>query len=309
MTLSPAQLDATIVIVSKNRVDELRRALQSAMIQHGASIEILVMDDGSTDGTSEMVRREFPSAAFHRSEQSLGLVVERNRAAQLARGSIIVSIDDDATFSTPDVVAQTLQDFDDPRIGVVAIPFIDKNRSESLNQTAPSRSGTYVTQSFVGTAYAIRRDMFLNISGFRDDIVHQGEEGDFAIRMLECGFFVRLGRADPIFHFESPKRDWKRMCVYGWRNIILFSWRYVPFPYLTIRLAATLANGLIHSARRCELHWFGLAVVRALRMIVLGPASMRCPVRRRTYRLFRRLRKDPLAIQNAADFGRASCIR
>jgi glycosyltransferase involved in cell wall biosynthesis len=287
MTPSPAHFDATVVIVSKNRADELRRAVQSALAQRGTGIEVLVVDDGSTDGTAEMIRREFPMVVFHRSEQSVGLVVQRNRAANLAGGDVLFSIDDDAIFSTPEIVAQTLKDFDDPRIGAVAIPFVDKNQSEKINQSAPRGDGTYVTDSFRGTAYAVRRDVFLSLAGFSDDIVHQGEESDFAIRLLQHGYFVRLGRAEPIFHFESPKRNLQRMTVYGWRNTLLFTWRYVPFPYLTIRLAANVLSGCLRHIPRGETVWLASGFYKAFSMIIAGPLSRHKPVRRDIYRLFR----------------------
>ena len=55
-----APYEATIVIVTKNRKEELRDAVLSALNQVGR-LEILVIDDGSTDGTSEMIRAEFPT--------------------------------------------------------------------------------------------------------------------------------------------------------------------------------------------------------------------------------------------------------
>ena len=42
---------------------------------------------------------------------------------------MIFSIDDDAEFSTPQVVEQTLQEFDDARIGAVAIPSLSRTRA------------------------------------------------------------------------------------------------------------------------------------------------------------------------------------
>ena len=75
----------------------------------------------------------------HRSEQSLGLIVQRNRAAELARTPYLFSMDDDAVFSTPRVVETTLREFEHPRVGVVAIPFVNVNHSPALRQKAPGR--------------------------------------------------------------------------------------------------------------------------------------------------------------------------
>src|SRR5437667_10630570 len=88
---------ASVVITTKNRRDELFDAVSSAISQ-SVPVEVLVIDDGSTDGTAEMVRTQFPSVRLEQSKMSLGYIVQRNRAAQLASGRFVFSIDDDAIF-------------------------------------------------------------------------------------------------------------------------------------------------------------------------------------------------------------------
>ena len=100
-------MEASIVITTKNRKEELRQALLSCRTQSHVA-EVLVLDDASTDGTSEMLREEFPEVKVERTEESAGLIVQRNKGAKLAKGDVIFSLDDDAEFSHPDVVADTL---------------------------------------------------------------------------------------------------------------------------------------------------------------------------------------------------------
>jgi glycosyltransferase involved in cell wall biosynthesis len=234
----------SIVITTHNRLEELRRALRSSVAQQGATCEVLVVDDGSTDGTAEAVRAEFPSVLLERREVSRGYIVRRNDGARLARGAVIVSIDDDAEFSSPRAVERTLADFDDPRIGAVAMPFVNVLQSPEVHQHAPRAEGCFVTDTFIGTAHALRRDLFLKLGGYREELVHQGEERDFCLRLLAAGSVVRLGRAEPILHHESFRRDWRRMDFFGRRNDALFAWHNVPLPHLPVHLAATVANGV-----------------------------------------------------------------
>jgi GT2 family glycosyltransferase len=187
----------------------------------------------------------------------LGYVVQRNRAARLATADIIVSLDDDAILTSPQTVAQTLAEFDHPRVGAVAIPYVEPRRSMVVHQKAPSRDRIFVTDTFIGTAHAVRRDLFLWLTGYREFIFHQGEEADFCIRMLGSGYVVRLGSAEPIHHMESPRRDLRRMDFYGRRNDILFAWHNVPTVYLPLHLLGTSINGL----------WSGIRVRRPLRML------------------------------------------
>src|SRR5437016_11568624 len=98
-------MKASIVITTRNRKEALRAALRSALCQKSHP-EVIVIDDGSTDETSDMVRAEFPEVTLHSFDQSRGYIVRRNNGALLARGKVIFSIDDDAAFSTPRVVEQ-----------------------------------------------------------------------------------------------------------------------------------------------------------------------------------------------------------
>jgi glycosyltransferase involved in cell wall biosynthesis len=280
---------ATIIITTRNRRDELRRALSSCMRQTGAP-EIIVIDDGSDDGTDEMVRVAFPSIRLVRSETSLGLIVQRNRGARLAHGPIIVSIDDDAEFSDQETVARTLAEFDDPRVGAIAIPFINVLADRAIRQRSPEEGRRYVAASYIGTAHAVRRDVFLRLGGYREQLFHQGEEGDFCVRMLAAGFLVRLGSADPIRHYESPRRDMRRMDLYGGRNQVLFAWHNVPGPYVPLDWCRVVLSRLRWGMRTRRLlrgiqsAWFGFSSVR-------GEWGQRKAVGLTAYRVYRHLER------------------
>ncbi len=283
-------MQTTVVITTKNRKEELRTAVRSA-VEQTAQPEVLVIDDGSTDGTSEMIRSEFPQVRLDRAEQSLGLIVQRNRGAELAHGEIIISIDDDAAFSTPKVVEQTIADFSDPRIGAVAIPFINVRKENILQQRGPDDGMILCSFDYIGTAHAVRRDLFRRLGGYREYLFHQGEERDFCIRMLDSGYVVRMGRADPIHHFESPRRDFRRMDLYGRRNDVLYAWHNVPWPDFPLQLLGTTARGVM----------FGFKMGRPWRMIqglafgygaMLHEIAQRKPVSRATYQLSKMLRRQ-----------------
>lgn len=281
---------AAVVIVTKNRKEELRVALRSAARQT-ASPELIVIDDGSTDGTADLVRQEFPAARLIRHETSKGLIARRNEGAHDATAPIIFSIDDDAEFVSPHTVEQTLADFGDDRIGAVAIPFVEPRKGGDEFQRAPTRDGMWITDCFIGTAHALRKDVFLTLGGYRERLFHQGEERDYCLRMLADGHLVRLGNADALHHYESPKRDMSRMDYYGRRNDILFAWHYVPLVHVLPHLAGTTINAVV-SAIRAGRFANMLKGTAAGYLDILGHRGERAPVSSRIYSLHRRLKKQ-----------------
>ena len=282
-------MPSTVVITTKNRREDVLKAIASAVCQT-AWPEVLVIDDGSTDGTPEAVAREFPQARLERSDRSLGYISQRNRGVRLASAPIIFSIDDDAVFSSSTVVEQTLQEFDHPRVGAVAIPFIEVNRSPKVMQQAPSPKGIFASYSFIGTAHALRRDLFLKLEGYREILFHQGEEEDYCIRMLAAGYITRVGRADPIHHFESPRRSWTRMDHYGARNKVLYAWHNVPFPHLLVHLTMTTIFTSIYALQPARLLTRLRGVVSAY-SVICRSRTRRQPVSPSAYQLSRELKR------------------
>lgn len=287
---------AAIIVVTRNRRAELARALRSCVLQEGLP-EIIVIDDASDDGSGELVRADFPGVRYFHEDTPRGCVVQRNRAAKLTEADILVSIDDDAEFSDPGVVAATLRDFDaSPQIAAVAIPYTEPPQHDQEFQRAPDPHSCWITGQFIGTAYAIRREIFLELGGFDESLIHQGEERDLCIRLLQAGHQVRLGNSAPIRHHCSPSRDRARMAYFGRRNDIWFAWRQVPFPQVIARLVGTTLAGVWHGLRHGE----SAATLRGIAAGYVGIVSgkiLRQPTSRAAYTRFRQLRcHGPVAL-------------
>lgn len=294
MSLTP---EATIVVTTRDRRDLLRRMLPSALAQ--GDVEVLVVDDGSTDGTAEMVREGFPEVRVERSETALGLIAQRNRAARMARGRILFSIDDDAEFADPATVDETLGLFADPRVGAVALPYVDVLRAPHVQHRAPA-AGAWVASTYRGTAHALRRDVFLALGGYRAELERQGEEPDYCLRMLARGYVTLLGRTTPIVHREAPRPQPDRALALVWRNELLHALHNVPLPYLPVRLAKVLASAAVAAVAWRRPLPVARGVLEAASVL---PSAMRArdPVPRAVYRLDHALRKrGPVRLEQIA---------
>ncbi len=89
--------DASVVIVSLNTRDALRESLKSVdRDSSGLQVEILVVDNGSRDGSPAMVAEEFPHVRLIRSAVNLGFGAANNLAIEAARGRYVVLLNSDA---------------------------------------------------------------------------------------------------------------------------------------------------------------------------------------------------------------------
>lgn len=89
-----ATLPYSILIPSYNYGRFVSRAIDSALAQPGNDFEVLVLDDGSTDDTTEVVARYGDRVRYHR-HANRGAAATRNRGADLARGRYLLFLDAD----------------------------------------------------------------------------------------------------------------------------------------------------------------------------------------------------------------------
>lgn len=91
--------DVSIIIVSFNTREVLRECLQSVQGEcMGLRAEILVVENGSRDGSAEMMAQDFPQVTVLRSEVNLGFGNANNVALKVARGRYFVLLNSDAFF-------------------------------------------------------------------------------------------------------------------------------------------------------------------------------------------------------------------
>ena len=101
--------ELSVIVCSYNRCDTLRECLDGFNAQTAASrMELIVVDDGSTDGTAEMLAG-YPFGVAHRvvSRRNGGLAVARNSGLAVARGEYVLFVNDD-TIAFPDLVERHL---------------------------------------------------------------------------------------------------------------------------------------------------------------------------------------------------------
>jgi GT2 family glycosyltransferase len=122
--------DLSVIIISYNTCDVLRSCLRHLReCAEGLSLEIIVVDNGSRDGSVEMLETECPEALVIRSDVNLGFAAANNRALQLARGRYFVLLNSDA-FLRPGALRRAIAHMgSEPEVGLGGGQLISQENS------------------------------------------------------------------------------------------------------------------------------------------------------------------------------------
>lgn len=97
-------MNISVIIPTYNRCELLRRALLSVFAQTSLPMEVVVIDDGSTDGTAAMLREYFPSVSYY-CQENQGVSSARNLGIQHTTGDWLAFLDSDDEW-LPDKLKQ-----------------------------------------------------------------------------------------------------------------------------------------------------------------------------------------------------------
>ncbi|MDT0643041.1 glycosyltransferase [Zunongwangia sp. F363] len=232
-------MDASILIVSKNRREELAKTLGIIEQQTDAERhEIRVFLDGSTDD-SESLKKEFPKVHWMASEESLGASKARNLLYKTAKGKLFFGFDDDAHPLQADFINVAKGIFEEnPRAAIIGFKEIkgiwdsDEDIGEELLKSQPD----YLANDFVGCGFVIKKEVYNLTRGFPTWIDIYGEEWCLAIEVLEKDYEILYTHKIFVQHRVDKTRRGKSANYFRFgkqlKNTSYFYLVYYPFPLL-----------------------------------------------------------------------------
>jgi GT2 family glycosyltransferase len=226
----------SIVIVTRNRLGGLLEALKSVYRQDYPHMEVIIVDNASTDGTSQQVLGHYPQAVLLTQKENTGAAGGRNIGIRHARGEVCISFDDDAELAGADAVSRTVEYFRrDPRMACLSFLVCDKS-DNVVTKLIPRRDRKLITEDtpaamFSGTGFAFRRSFFIEAGGFWEKLnPYFGEEPDLSYRIIDMGYHIMYTPHIKVRHEESPyERPRDRRLYYGVRNAPWMALRSLPW--------------------------------------------------------------------------------
>lgn len=279
-------LTVSAVIATYNRAPELRIALTRLMSQTTPPMEILVIDDGSSDGTDAMMRTDFAPARFPmiryiRQPHNAGLILARNFGFVNTTGDCVLSVDDDSWFVEPDGLERCTAYLEAaPEVAAVACNIETRDGLVYF----PKGKTPFDVPWYVGCGHLLRRSAVAAVGLYMPELYRQGEEKDRCLRLIGAGHRVVALPEIMVYHDKSEKgRKPGLERFYNHRNDLIREVARCPAGLLPWRFARSwLGNSwknLRHGPRLTD-----LKVLAALPSILRIGLKHRAPVGAAAYR-------------------------
>jgi N-acetylglucosaminyl-diphospho-decaprenol L-rhamnosyltransferase len=123
----------SVVIVSFNAREHLRRCLASLFQHQTGDFEVIVVDNASADGSADMVEADFPSVRLVRNAGNRGFSCAANAGARAARGDVIAFLNPDCTAAADPFSAAAAYLRAHPDVGVLGLKVLDPSGALQLS--------------------------------------------------------------------------------------------------------------------------------------------------------------------------------
>ena len=260
---------ASIIIPHFNGREHLAVCLGALRRQTITDFEVLLVDNGSTDGSQATVRADFPDVRLIELGRNTGFTGACNAGRQAARGEIIILLNND-TEVAPDWLAQINDAFArHDEVGIVASKMLLFDRRDHFHAAGDTvgldgipanrgvwqqDTGQYEREEYVfsacGGAAAYRRALLDDIGFLDDDFFFSCEDVDMGWRANLAGWRVLYVPQAVVYHKLKATGGGANSSYYDGRNFLYLLWKNYPGSLLRRHWRAVLRRPAAHQRRR-----------------------------------------------------------
>jgi glycosyltransferase involved in cell wall biosynthesis len=218
-------LTVSVIVPAYNCEKTIAETVHGLLKQNYPIKEIIIVDDGSTDNTLDVIRSFSQLTFVH--QKNAGPASARNRGARLADSNIIFFTDSDC-IPHEDWVEKSVHHFKNNSIAAVAGSYGIANHGELLARCIQKEiSFRHIhlmpehIKCFGSYNVAIRRDIFNQLGGFNENYRRaSGEDNDLSYKILKQGHIIFFEKESLVDHYHTAHilKYWKEQFRHGfWR--------------------------------------------------------------------------------------------
>ncbi len=266
--------DLSVIIVNWNVRDLLRRCLHSILANlPTCSLEVIVVDNASTDGSMEMVRTEFPQVRLIANPGNRGFTAANNQGLAVARGRYVLLLNPD-TEVVGDAL-ETMVAFADahPDVGVVGPQLLNPDGTvQSSRRRFPTLATALFESTWLQPCAPRRLLVHYYVLDRPDDEVQDVDWVTGAALMARREAVEQVGPLDEGFFMYSEELDWcRRFRAAGWRVVYLPTARVIHYEGKSSEQVLPARHIHFQTSKiRYFRKYHGPAAAEVLRLVILG---------------------------------------
>ena len=238
----------SVVMLSWNRKNDVRVSLNHVFDADYPSVEVIVVDNHSTDGTVEMVKENYPAVIVVPLAENIG-IAGWNKGFEIAKGEYILVLDDDSYPEKNALSIGITRVMQEPRCGILAMQVYNLHRQFVQTSSLIPENNT----TFIGCGALLRADILKKIGMFEPLLFLYMHEDEFAMRAINAGFTVLYEPKAIVQHISSPAHrgvnaesgvDSRRQ-YYLIRNFLLILVLHFSFTRLIFRIPRIIVGRVV----------------------------------------------------------------
>jgi len=258
----------SIVILNWNGKEHLQECIGSVLKSHYSTLEVILADNGSTDGSVEFVRSQFPSVIILENNENLGYAEGNNRGIKIARGKYVVTLNNDVVVD-PDWLKKPIVYLEnDPQIGSICCRQMNYNNRDLVDSffhyPAPElifrRLGhkttfdpdcRFASAGFViapnGGSAIYRKEMLGQIGGFDGNFFAYHDDTDLCMRAFLDGWKCLYVPESVVYHKDNAsfKKRGTIAHYFHERNRMWFIYKYFPWSFIMSHLHSIIFQEMV----------------------------------------------------------------
>lgn len=267
----------SVIIVTWNRKDDILETLEALQTQTYSNLEVIIVDNGSSDGTIEEIRKLYPNYKLICLPSNLGCEEGFNVGIVNSLGSILVFLDSDAFFENDGIEKMVHKFNNDSSLGIIDPRIFNFFSNEIQNE--PKNWPTH--NRWTGCAAGIRKELFDKV-GLRPKnyFIYDSEE-DVGIRALDCGYKIEHCSDIIAYHKESPtSRLSSKFYYYNTRNTLWLICKYYPLLPAIREVIFHFILNFLRSLKSLSLHYYFLGMIEGILKLPIIIINERKPLKK-----------------------------